>query len=1053
GRLWSLLRNRLCALTSVSGGYGFTCGVEWLAAEKIQVHSSRGLSWGNAENLLPELAELNRLLAEHPCFFDSARLTRLSAHDSPVYALRRDSAEGIDSVLVLVNTDDVTPGKFLLSAAAFREWNELPFELLKQKAPRKTPDHEGNVVIHLEPGACYCLSPTAKPKGLHGDAYRKFRAQAAWAVAALKHAMAPEEISRFTAPQLAAWIDRDPVRFLAGIVACQFARYENRDFDFKAFQEKKGKVFPAVIVWSLPDQRRVTPIPPDHWLLLCDPSRFRVTLELASRSLAQHAESIATALGHVAAFPPQEQTGDALLVLERYGATQPHASARFRFLSRQPDLSRIKMEKNDPRISTRGGVSLANPRVAAALPARSALDAPVVLLTNGIGGMARLCIDLGSVKSKYDCLLGANLHPEFPVDRHVLAKRVRIWVNADGFITALNAHNLVQFTPGPPAQWRFVANAGDGRKVEIRLTTDMLEGRNTTVLHFERPAEPLPFGRELPAQFGVRLTVRIDIEDRSFHAETLRNPGADYHFATHSHPLPDRPGFAFTPAPDRRLRVYAAHGSYHHEGEWSLGIPHPIEQTRGHVGAADAFSPGWFDLPLGKGDANTVVVTAEPADPEPEQLLRFRCGRPAENEQGSEATALEASDLFAMQLARATRAFVVRRNDAKTIIAGYPWFLDWGRDTLICARGLLAIGWVDEVIRLLIGFGRFEENGTLPNSIHGSDASNRDTSDAPLWYGVACQETAAILGASFYETPVDRHRTIGDVLRRIGLGYLRGTSNGIRFDPVSGLIWSPKHFTWMDTNFPAGTPRMGYPIEIQALWIALLQQLETMGAHPSESGHDSWRGLAAHALESIEKFYWLPELGYFADVIQADPGQPAERGTVDSSLRSNFLFAISLGLVGGERARMAVAEAQRHLVVPGALRSLAPLPVAVPLPIYGNDGRLLNNPREPYWGRYEGDEDTRRKPAYHNGTAWVWTLPSFCEAMARAWDFAPTAVAAAKAYLASMDELLSEGCLGHLPEILDGDAPHQPRGCDAQSWSATEALRVWKLLNDEPHRR
>ena len=167
---------------------------------------------------------------------------------------------------------------------------------------------------------------------------------------------------------------------------------------------------------------------------------------------------------------------------------------------------------------------------------------------------------------------------------------------------------------------------------------------------------------------------------------------------------------------------------------------------------------------------------------------------------------------------------------------------------------------------------------------------------------------------------------------------------------------------------------------------------------------------------------------------------------MSDALRSNCLFAVSLGLVTGERAQRCVAAAAKYLVSPGALRSLAPLPVAVPLAIY-RDGHLLHHPGEPYWPRYEGDEDTRRKPAYHNGTAWTWTFPTFCEALVRAWDFSPAAVAAAKRYLGSADALLHAGCLGQLPEILDGDAPHTPRGCDAQAWGVTEALRVWKGLN------
>jgi hypothetical protein len=150
--------------------------------------------------------------------------------------------------------------------------------------------------------------------------------------------------------------------------------------------------------------------------------------------------------------------------------------------------------------------------------------------------------------------------------------------------------------------------------------------------------------------------------------------------------------------------------------------------------------------------------------------------------------------------------------------------------------------------------------------------------------------------------------------------------------------------------------------------------------------------------------------------------------------------------VKGERARRTVQAAARHLVVPGALRSLAPLPVRLPLPIRSAAGQPLNNPVEPYWGRYEGDEDTRRKPAYHNGTAWTWTFPSFCEALVKAHNSSPESVSAAKAWLGTMRPLAHTGCLGQLPEIVDGDAPHQQRGCDAQAWSATEAYRVWSWL-------
>jgi starch synthase (maltosyl-transferring) len=258
------------------------------------------------------------------------------------------------------------------------------------------------------------------------------------------------------------------------------------------------------------------------------------------------------------------------------------------------------------------------------------------------------------------------------------------------------------------------------------------------------------------------------------------------------------------------------------------------------------------------------------------------------------------------------------------------------------------------------------------------------------------------------------------------------------------LVWSPSHFTWMDTNHPAGTPRQGYPVEIQVLWIRLLRLLDRLDCPPAQS-FEAWGVLARRAEISFHRLFWIEELGWFSDCLHAHQDQPAARAVRDNALRSNALLAIALDLVDGAKARRTVQAAQRYLVVPGALRSLAPLPVHPPLPVW-HHGRLLNHPDEPYWGSYQGDEDTRRKPAYHNGTAWVWTFPSFCEAVVKAYGKSPASIEAARAYLTSVEAHLLQGCVGQLPEILDGDAPHLPRGCDAQAWSVTEVLRVWRWL-------
>jgi len=1000
-RVWSLLRNRLCALTSPSGGFGFTCGVEWLAAERIRVHGCTGLNWDSPDNIVPELARLNELISNHPVFFDGAKLTRLSGPDAPVYALLRESAEQKDAVLVLANTDAVKANTLALSGTPLPVAG-FKFDLLGQPLPEIT-SVKNSVTFKLPPGAVYCLSPVEKPLGFSGEEYRRARAQSALAVQSLNAILPAEKFANFDWKFLADQIESSPFQFLAA--ASRLAGGESQaEFSDLIQKAGRGEIFPAVVSWTLIDRRRVTLGPANHWLLVEDSAPFQAVLHLENAGTL-YATAIPAGKNYIAVFAPRETPVDAELILERHAAAAQTISGAIRFLPTEAESPTIACQPSD-----------------------------MILLTNGIGGMAHICVDLGRVNSKYDCVLGANLNPNFPVDRHVFVKRMRAWVNADGFLSPLNFIGVREFAVGPPAIWSFVANAADGRTVEIKLRAEMLEEKNTVVFQFFRPAAAHATGKQLPATADVRLTIRFDIEDRSFHQETKRNGGADYHFSTNTHLLDaqsdkHRIGFAFTPEKDRQLRVFADSGEFHPQPEWCENIPHPVEASRGQVPSGDAYSPGWFEIPLAKGANATLAVTAEldPADYFPAQ----------------QPNSANPDNSFDARLLRAAKQFVVRRDEGKTIIAGYPWFLDWGRDSLICARGLLAAGMVKDVEQLLLTFARFEQEGTLPNTIHGNDVSNRDTTDAPLWFAVACGELSRVVEHDFYSSPVDGRRTIRDVLASIAENYAYVTPNGIRMDPDSALIWSPAHFTWMDTNFPAATPREGYPVEIQALWISLLRQLQTIS---NSEGQTRWGKLADHATASFEKLFWLEDKGWLADVLLGSNRVIANDATPSDALRSNCLLPISLGLVIGVHAKRCVAAAQKYLAVPGALRSLAPLPVSVPLAVFGNGGNLINDPVEPYWPCYEGDEDTRRKPAYHNGTAWTWTFPIFCEALVRAWDFAPEAVAAAKSYLGSAEKLMNEGCLGQIPEILDGDATHTQRGCDAQAWGVTELLRVSKLL-------
>ncbi len=1000
GPVWSLLRNRLSGLASQCGAYGFSAGVEWLAPEKLDVHEARGLAWGAEPNLVPELAALNRLLAEHPCFFDGARVERLSPDDAFVLALARHSGEGHDHCLVLVNLDPQGPRELALPKEA---WTALGAPTLDLLGATLVLDDQGDRVrFSLRPGASHCLASQRVPAGLAGEAYRARRAQAAWAFQRLAQGLPAEVLGPCNWRHLAERVDRDAAGFLAGL---------SRLAPAEAFGDLLGALdaamaldrYPAVVRWAPEDVSRIVPVPPRHWVLIEDRLPFAATLRVpGSRDL--NLRSIPAGGRQIAALPPRGEDGEAEaeLRVDRFGEEGHPLQGGLRFCG------------GTPRFKGHGEQGLA-------------------LLTNGRGGMARLSADLGTVASKYDCLLGANLHPDLPCDRQILVKRARAWVIADGFLTALGAGNLERFEPGPPAHWIFRAHAGDGRTVVIGLSAEMLPGRNATVLRFSRG--PATGRRALPGASRVSLTVRLDLEDRPFHEETVRSEALDGWFTAATSALPDRAGFRFQLALDRGLRAWCEGGVYHPGPEWCLGVAHPVEASRGMTAQGDAWSPGWFELPLAAGASLTLTVTAEPVAG-PEGAVPALAAPPMRCPE---------EDTFGRQLETACAAFLVRRGEGLTVIAGYPWFLDWGRDTLIAARGLLAAGRGEQVLGLLRTFGALERQGTLPNRLAAEDDGDRDTSDAPLWFALALEEAAAALGPAVYEAKAG-DRSLREVLCSIGRGYLACTPNGIRVDPASALVWSPAHFTWMDTRYPAGTPREGYPIELQALWIRLLRQLACLEV-PAEA--EAWDSLALRAEAALDR-YWLPSVGWCADCLAAPAGTPAALAVPEDHLRPNQLFLVSLGLLQGPRARSLVAAVQRHLLVPGGLRSLAPLPVASPLEIRDGSGRLLNDPHRPYWGRYEGDEDTRRKPAYHNGTAWVWLLPTFCEALAAAWDHAPEAVAAARSLLGSLAGPLAEGCVGQLPELLDGDAPHAQRGCDAQAWSATEALRVWIRLTEDP---
>jgi predicted glycogen debranching enzyme len=535
----------------------------------------------------------------------------------------------------------------------------------------------------------------------------------------------------------------------------------------------------------------------------------------------------------------------------------------------------------------------------------------------------------------------------------------------------------------------------------------------------------------------VTIILRPDIENRNFHTVTKAYQGPENQWLDAVTALSN--GFHFAPDSEHHLRVQISDGAFVWEPEWQYMVNRPQDARRGHDPNSDLFSPGYLSAAI---EGNQTVTLWADAGAEnqlpPRESLHPHSITPVKPKTPED----QGAETFTRILETALDHYVVKRGNLKTVIAGYPWFLDWGRDALIFVRGLVAAGKTEAARDIVIEFARFEKQGTLPNMIQAEHAANRDTSDAPLWLFTAC---ADLIRAEDNQQFLDSDcggRSLRQILLSIGHSIKTGTPNGVRMDPDSGLIFSPTHFTWMDTHHPAGTPRQGYPIEIQALWYAALCFLSEIDAAKTAK---AWQNLAQQVQDSILDYFWQPDLGYLSDCLHAAPDQPARDAAADDALRPNQLLAITLEAIKDRQKCQRILSACQELLVPGAIRSLADRPVRHGIQIK-HQGKLINDPHHPYQGRYEGDEDTRRKPAYHNGTAWTWLFPSFCEAWAMAYG--KESRETALAWLTGSVRLIEHGCLGHIPEILDGDYPHTARGCDAQAWGASELLRVWLKLEN-----
>jgi starch synthase (maltosyl-transferring) len=1005
-KVYARMRTTLCALASLQGAFGFANGVEWYATEKINVHNSPSLNWGATPNQVAHIRRLNDMLKMHSAFHGETELQLVQEGPGNHIALLRHHKPTGKKLLVVANLDDANR----TSAG----WNRVSagmngpqlFDLLSGTPVTVTRSEIIDSCL-LEPGQVLCLTQDenevnarqkspAEPFDLPAQIEIQRLHAKVLEVFTFYHGTA--DLAELDVDQAARQFKHDPITFVRNL---NYYSQETR-----------------VITWQWPqDLHREVMIPPGHFLCVLVNCAFRARLvsEDAAMACEKSIERMdGTFFALFAPIAPPEYVKSCTLQLSVYTSDGgQHEKAPLLLL---PKVEHIRTKRIFPHSELlQSGLTF--------------------LATNGRGAMLKVPVSWGKLNSRYDSLRAANLSREFPEDRWIMFTRCRGWLVFQGYSQDLNSNCLEAFGVDDAGNgfWRYHIPAGQGQNILVTLGLNMVPGENALQMTFYRHPSEGELDR-LDDNKPVQLILRPDIENRSFHETTKAYMGPEGQWPRNV--IPTQQGFDFTPDPGHRLRVLLSEGRFVREPEWQYMVYRPREAERGLDPNSDLFSPGYFSISLIGNQqvwlSAEIRSAADPASSKMPPLLGHNPG-PFFSENNIRRRPQTI-------LSQALDDFVVQRGAHKSVIAGYPWFLDWGRDALIFVRGLIADRKMAEARAIIRQFGQFEQQGTLPNMIHGNQAANRDTSDAPLWFILACKELVqAEKSADFLETDCNG-RSIRRILLSIGQAIVDGTPNGIRMDPATGLVFSPAHFTWMDTNYPAGTPREGYPIEIQALWYAALVSLAKVDRTDKR---DNWRQISRQVQTSILKLFRANNRNYLSDCLHASAGQSASEATADDALRPNQLLAITLGAVRNKDTCRRILTSCEVLLVPGAIRSLADKPVVYPIEII-HQGKIINNPHHPYRGQYCGDEDTRRKPAYHNGTAWSWPFPSFCEAWAA--TYGEKSKETALALLASGLRFLERGCVGQIPEILDGDFPHTPRGCEAQAWGASELLRVWIKL-------
>jgi predicted glycogen debranching enzyme len=629
------------------------------------------------------------------------------------------------------------------------------------------------------------------------------------------------------------------------------------------------------------------------------------------------------------------------------------------------------------------------------------------LETDGLGGFASGTVSGIRTRRYHASLLTATTPP---AGRMALVNGFDAWVETPGGTFAISsqrynpdlvhpdgASRVESFEYEPWPRWRYKIDSD----IVIEQELFVPKGESAVFISWKVVS---------PNDDNLKLKVRPLLSGRDFHSTHHENSSFRFEAEQNGECVTFR-SYDGVPAV-----VAYSNGHYAHDPTWYRNFLYSEELARGLDAIEDLGSPGVFEFSISRKPA-VLMLAAEGHAITDIESIEARHAQIRSIEQARR-------QYFSSPLERAADAYLVKRSKGKTLIAGYPWFGDWGRDTFIALRGLcIATGRIEDARDILLQWAGAVSQGMLPNRFPDQGEQPEFNSvDASLWYIIAVNDY--LLAAEKQPTLTDDCHTekLRAAVEAILAGYNEGTRFGIRTDR-DGLLSAGERgqqLTWMDARVDGReiTPRIGKPVEIQALWLNAL----AIGAKFSER----WEALFEKGHAAFQSKFWNEHAGYLADVIDCDH----QSGVIDLTFRPNQILAVGglpLTLLSKEKARRVVDAVEMRLLTPVGLRSLGP----------GEPG---------YAPHYQGDSRSRDS-VYHQGTVWPWLIGPFVEAWVRVHGANAAARRKARArFLQPLYEHLSHAGLGHVSEICDAEPPHTLRGCPFQAWSSGELLRLERAV-------